>query len=85
MAGHPLTLGRLLALVRLSGSALHGQPNAPLDLARVNALLKTHADELNPDSEEDAIRRTIRSQADGFAVWLRELVQNARDELRRYP
>jgi len=83
VSGRPLSLGRLLAFVRSSRDFFERQ-KGHLDLSRVLDQLSELEPTLDATSQEDEVRRTIRGQADGYAIWLRELIQNARDELRRF-
>lgn len=78
------TLGLLLAFVRQAGNSLKGKEHAPLTLKSVLPLWTAWRGRLDADADATAINRTIRAQTDGFAIWIRELIQNARDELRRY-
>ena len=77
-------LALLLATQLKKRDALKSGEGNPLLLDRILSVMRdTEGEGIETRSQKDAIIRTVRSQADGYAIWIRELVQNARDAMRK--
>ncbi len=67
-----------MAFVKKRGPELGDESRMPLGLDRAQTLLHATWSDIHPDFQEDAVRRYIRARANGFGVWIRELVRVTR-------